>query len=88
MCCGQFGVDGDVQLRFLAGICSSIMHLKKFQPSDWEEVMKYLAVLVGAQTAKTLTERYVDENHCFFLNHLYFNRIFHLSLVFALLART
>ena len=43
------------------------MHLKKFQPSDWEEVMKYLAVIVGAQTAKPLTERSVDENTIFLI---------------------
>ena len=53
----QFGSDGETQLRFLAGICSSLMLLRKFQPSDWEEVTKYLAVIVTDDVAKSLIDR-------------------------------
>jgi len=51
-----FGEDGDVQLHFIAGICCSLMLLKKFQHADWEEVMRYLAVIVGATNAQAMIE--------------------------------
>jgi hypothetical protein len=33
------------------------MLLKKFQHADWEEVMRYLAVIVGATNAQAMIER-------------------------------
>jgi elongation factor 3 len=50
--------DADTELSHIAGLCCSLMSLKKYQADEWQqEVGKYLAVLVGAEASKTATEK-------------------------------
>lgn len=44
------------QLGFIAGLCCSLMSLKKFEKSDWQEVAKYLSVFEGQSTADKIIE--------------------------------
>jgi len=47
----------DTVMAFLSSLCCSLMGLKSFEASAWEEVMKYLAVHVGLETAKKAVEK-------------------------------
>lgn len=42
----------DVELNHIAGLACSLMHIKRFEKADWEDVKNYLAVIVGAEAAE------------------------------------
>jgi elongation factor 3 len=50
--------DSEAELSFIATIAVSLMHLKKFQASEWQEdLTPAISVLVGAEAAKTAAEK-------------------------------
>jgi len=52
------GAGSDLEHSFIAGLCCSLMHLKKYDTQEWQqEIGKYIAVLTGATQANTLTEQ-------------------------------
>jgi len=51
--------ENETPISHIAGLCCSIMNLQKFQSCDWQEVSKYLSVVVGnASKAQELVEAF------------------------------
>lgn len=46
----------DVTVNHIAGLCCSLMYLKKFEKTDWEDLEKYVHLLVDTESAKRITE--------------------------------
>ena len=44
----------DIQINHIALLCCSLMYLKKFEKSEWEDITKYFALLVAQETAKNI----------------------------------
>lgn len=46
----------EVIVNHIAGLICSLMYLKKFEKSEWEELEKYLHLLTDSENAKRITE--------------------------------
>ena len=50
--------DAELELSHIASLACSLMHLQKFQASEWQaDIARYLEVLAGAKVAKEATEK-------------------------------
>eukprot|EP00981_Chlorochromonas_danica_P010982 scaffold3595_cov235-Ochromonas_danica.AAC.20 len=52
---GHITVSGfEVELNHLASLCVSLMHIKKFEKDEWEDIVPYIAALAGQTAAEGL----------------------------------
>jgi len=45
----------DISVAHIANLCCSLMSLRRFEPADWDEIGKYVAVLCSAEEAKKIS---------------------------------
>lgn len=56
----KFVSGSDVEVEHIAGLCCSLMDLKQFNKSHWDEIESYLAQLTGPNKAKEVTPKIKD----------------------------
>lgn len=52
--------DSEVELQHIAHLCCSLMHVKKYEKADWEDVEKYVQVLIGSRTKDALEKLRIE----------------------------